>query len=85
MAKTKRSHHKADRRSPAVPRGGLSPGEFCAKYSVSRSTLESWRRKGLAPREVQPIKGGRILITSEAEAEWLQKHTALAAVAEATG
>jgi hypothetical protein len=88
MPQAKRSHHKvggSSAKAPAVSLAGKSVTEFCASYQISRSTFEAWRRAGLGPAELQPIKGGRILITTEAEREWKLKHTALAAVAEATG
>jgi hypothetical protein len=84
MPQTKRSHHKVGgsrriSRSPEVPRAGKSPAEFCAAYGISRSTFEDWRRRGLGPAELQPIPGGRIIITEEAETAWKAKATSLAA------
>jgi hypothetical protein len=65
---------------PKVKRLGKSVGEFCASYGVSRSTYETWRRLGVGPMEIQPIKGGRVLITQEAEDAWKAKHSNIAAV-----
>jgi len=64
------------------PRRGKSVAEFCASWGVSRSTYEEWRRRGIGPTVIQPIPGGRVLITSEAEVEWASKRSALAAVAD---
>jgi hypothetical protein len=88
MPQAKRSHHKVSGTRAKVPTAlplGKSVLQFCSDYGISRSTFEAWRRAGLGPAELQPIKGGRILITTEAETAWKAKHTALAAVAEATG
>jgi hypothetical protein len=71
---------------PAVSkpkRLGKSVAEFCTSYGVSRSTFETWRRRGLGPAELQPIKGGRIIISEESETEWKRRHTTLAGVIEA--
>jgi hypothetical protein len=60
------------------PRKGKSVAEFCAAWGVSRSTFEEWRRRKppLGPAELQPIPGGRIIITEQAEAEWAAQRTA---------
>jgi hypothetical protein len=68
---------------PRIKRTGKSPAEFCASIGVSRSTFETWRRRGIGPAELQPIPGGRIIITEEAEAAWREKFTALATVTDA--
>jgi hypothetical protein len=65
-----------------LPLAGKSPAQFCETYGISRSTFEEWRRRGLGPAELQPIRGGRIIISAAAEAEWLAKRSALAAVAD---
>jgi hypothetical protein len=72
-------------RPAPIARAGVSPAEFCERYGISRKTFERWRRLGLGPAEVQPIPGGRIFISEQAEKEWLARHTAMAAVADATG
>lgn len=82
MPRAKRSHHKIIRSAPAVSRAGKSPAEFCAAYGISRSTFEDWRRRGLGPAELQPIPGGRIIITEAAEAAWLAQRIAPAAVVD---
>jgi hypothetical protein len=64
-------------------RTGKSVTEFCASIGISRSTYETWRRRGIGPGELQPIPGGRIIITEEAEAAWRAKYTALASVFDA--
>jgi hypothetical protein len=65
---------------PKPKRLGKSVQEFCLAYGISRSTFEVWRRRGLGPDEVQPIPGGRILITEESENAWKAKHSGIAAV-----
>jgi hypothetical protein len=66
--------------TPKPKRLGKSVDEFCAAYGISRSTFETWRRARppLGPAELQPIPGGRIIITEEAEAAWKERHTAIA-------
>jgi hypothetical protein len=68
---------------PRVKRTGKSVEEFCASLGISRSTFEVWRRRGLGPAELQPIPGGRIIITDEAEAAWKARVTGQAAVLDA--
>jgi hypothetical protein len=68
---------------PRIKRTGKSVAEFCASIGISRSTFETWRRRGIGPGELQPIPGGRIIITEEAEAAWREKFTTLAAVIDA--
>jgi hypothetical protein len=68
---------------PRIKRTAKSVSEFCASIGISRSTFETWRRRGIGPEELQPIPGGRIVITEEAEAKWREKHTALASVFDA--
>jgi len=65
---------------PKVKRTGKSVAEFCASIGISRSTFEVWRRQGLGPAELQPIPGGRIIITEQAEDEWRRRHTTVANV-----
>jgi hypothetical protein len=43
---------------------------FCARKGISRATYINNRKRGRGPREIQPMPGGRIVITPEAEAEW---------------
>lgn len=45
-----------------VPDGALSTDELCARWSVSRKTLERYRRRGLVARRVDLGKGRRRLI-----------------------
>jgi hypothetical protein len=71
------------RPTPPPKRGGKSIQEFCVSYGIGRSTFNNWRRKGLGPAVTQPVPGGRVLITEEAEAEWKRRFTALAATIEA--
>jgi hypothetical protein len=58
-------------------RAGKSVAEFCAAYGISRSTFENWARKGVGPAIMQPMPGGRKLITQEAEDQWKRTHTAI--------
>jgi hypothetical protein len=55
-----------------------SVAEFCASYGISRTTLENWAKRGIAPDIVQPIPRGRKLITAEAEAAWRARFSSLA-------
>jgi transposase-like protein len=63
-------------------RSGKSIAEFCAAYGISRSTFESWRRKGLGPNEIQLVPKGRVIITEEAEEIWKNKHTILSHITD---
>jgi hypothetical protein len=65
-----------------VPQAGKSPAQFCEAYGISRSTFEEWRRRGLGPEELQPIPGGRIIISAQAEAAWLARRSASPAIAD---
>ena len=55
---------------PTVPRAGKSVAEFCAAYHISRSTFDNWQRRGVGPAVLQPIPGGRKIITNAAEEAW---------------
>jgi hypothetical protein len=66
-------------RDPVV---GKTVSRFCDDYDVSEATFYRWKQAGLSPDVLQPAgPGGRQIITPEAEARWLQRRTALAAVA----
>jgi len=69
--------------TPKPKRLGKSVDEFRAAYGVSRSTFETWRRQGLGPAEIQPVKGGRIIISEEAELQWKARFSAIAATISA--
>jgi hypothetical protein len=67
-----------------APRAGKTIAEFCAAYTISRSTFENWRRKGIGPAVLQPGgRGGRGIITAEAEDAWKRVHSGMAAIIEA--
>jgi hypothetical protein len=69
---------------PASKRAGRTVSEFCAAYTISRRTFEVWKKKGIAPKVVQPAgPGGRQLITTDAEDAWKRQFTGLAATIEA--
>jgi hypothetical protein len=70
-------------RPPPIARAGKSIAEFCQAYGISRSTWNNWQKAGLGPAVTQPVPGGRVLITAEAEDEWKRRHTAIAATIEA--
>ena len=57
---------------PATPRAGKSVAEFCVAYNICRSTFDNWQRHGVGPVVLQPIPGGRKLITNAAEEAWLR-------------
>ena len=63
---------------PAIPRAGKSVAEFCAAYNISRSTFDNWQRRGVGPAVLQPIPGGRKIITNAAEEAWLRERAGLA-------
>jgi hypothetical protein len=66
-----------------IARAGKSIAEFCQAYGISRSTWNNWQKAGLGPAVTQPVPGGRVLITTEAEEEWKRRHTALASIIDA--
>jgi hypothetical protein len=64
----------------------MTVDEFCQRYGLARRTFEKWRARGLAPACLQPGgKRGWLFITSEAEAEWRRRYTAVAAATAAAG
>jgi len=69
-----------------LKRASKSVREFCQSYHISRRTFEHWQKKGIGPAITQPAgRYGRIVISEQAERDWLSKHTTLAAVIEAAG
>lgn len=52
----------------------FSIAKFCARHSISRAHYYNLRNAGRGPRELRA--GDRVLITTEAAAEWRQAHTA---------
>jgi hypothetical protein len=52
----------------------------CCKNRVSRSTFETWRRRGIGAAKLQPIPGGRIIISQEAEDAWRRAGAGMARV-----
>jgi len=71
--------------SPASERPNKTIAEFCRAFDISEATFFAWRKKGLAPALLQPIPGGRALITPESEAAWVARFTAIAAAIDAAG
>jgi hypothetical protein len=60
-------------------RGSKTVAEFCRDYHISRRTFEHWVKKGIGPAITQPAgRFGRIVVSEQAERDWLGKHTALA-------
>jgi hypothetical protein len=66
----------------AAPRAGKNVAEFCAAYDISRSTFDNWQRRGVGPVVLQPVPGGRKLITDIAEKAWLRERAGLNPAAE---
>jgi predicted DNA-binding transcriptional regulator AlpA len=60
-----------------VPRLGWSVDEFCSAVGISRSTYETLKRRGLAPREMRI--GWAVRISQHAAAEWIAAREAEAA------
>ena len=71
------------RDEPLVERAGKSVAEFCYAYGISRSTFNNYQKRGVGPAMTQPVPGGRVIITPEAEHAWKACHTALAAERQA--
>ena len=67
-----------------LERASKSVAQFCADYHVSRRTFEHWVKRGIGPAILQPAgRYGRIVITAEAEREWLSRHSTIAATISA--
>jgi hypothetical protein len=54
-------------------KNAFSKNEFCARNSICRVTFNKWVRAGIGPAFMRV--GGRVLVTVEAEREWLQRFT----------
>jgi hypothetical protein len=54
--------------------------EFTAQHRFSRSHYFNLRKRGLGPREMR--LGNRVIISEEAEADWVREREAEAARAE---
>jgi len=64
---------RAKKPSPPPLRGSKSINEFCASHGISRKTFDNWVKAGKGPRLLRPVPGGRILITDDAERDWLRQ------------
>jgi hypothetical protein len=49
----------------------FSVAEFCARVGISRQTFHNWQTHGIGPHTIKC--GGRVLITRQAEAAWLER------------
>ncbi|MHC2530586.1 hypothetical protein [Bradyrhizobium diazoefficiens] len=65
-----------------IQRHSYTVAEFCAMHGMSIGLYQKQRKEGLTPREFRV--GRRVMITVEAEAEWLAAREAAAAVAHQT-
>ncbi|KRR14528.1 hypothetical protein [Bradyrhizobium valentinum] len=54
-----------------IPRRSWSKPEFCARHGISPGLYDKLKRLGLGPREKHVLD--RIIITVEAEDEWLSE------------
>jgi len=71
----------ARRTPPTVARTAKTIREFCEAYNVSRATYYLWRKRGVGPHVLQPGgRRGRVIIPTEAEIAWRERHTALAGI-----
>jgi hypothetical protein len=59
-------------------RPGKTIAQFCLDYQICRATFANWERLGKAPAILQPIPGGRKIITDVAEADWKRRNAGLA-------
>jgi hypothetical protein len=65
-------------RTDKLARASKSVAQFCADYHITRRTFEHWVAKGIGPAITQPAgRFGRIVISEQAERDWLAKHTAI--------
>lgn len=58
-----------------LERGAYSIAAFCAAHEISKTTLYELWAEGRGPARMQ-LRGGRVLISREAAAEWRQRLTA---------
>ena len=69
--------------SAGIPRKSFSIPEFCARHGISPGLYTKLKKLKRGPREINVLD--RILITDEAEADWLRACEAASEVeAEAT-
>jgi hypothetical protein len=68
--------------SAGIPRKSFSKAEFCARHGISPGLYDKLKARGLGPREVYLLE--RIIITEEAESDWLRERQAATEVASAT-
>jgi excisionase family DNA binding protein len=69
--------------SKCVQPAAYTIAEFCEAFRVSRGTFYNLQRKGEAPRVFR--LGKRVLILSEAVADWIRRNEALAAIQSTQG
>jgi hypothetical protein len=60
-----------------IPRKSYSIPEFCARHGISPGLYVKMKKRKLGPREINVLD--RILITDEAEADWLHEREAASA------
>jgi len=57
-----------------IPQRSFSPGQFCARHNISETMYRGMKKRGIGPREIRVLD--RVLITTEAEDEWLAARAA---------
>lgn len=72
------NHTKAEAaeklKAAGISQRSFSPSQFCARHGISESMFRQLKKLGKAPREIKVLD--RILITTEAEDEWLAARAA---------
>jgi hypothetical protein len=64
------------RHAPKTQQRDASLDGFCRRWGVSRVTFWNWQKAGKAPRVIQPVPGGRMMISEAEEAAWAERMAA---------
>ena len=74
MANKSKAENAAALLAAGIPRKSFSKAEFCARHGLSPGLYDKMKKLKMGPRETNVLD--RIIITDEAEAEWLEERTA---------
>jgi hypothetical protein len=70
MPNKSKAENAAALAAAGIPRKSFTRAEFCARNSISEGLYAKLKKQGLGPREKKVLN--RIIITDEAETEWLR-------------
>jgi hypothetical protein len=74
MVSKSKAENAAALLSAGIARKSFSKAEFCARHGISPGLYDKLKKRGLAPRETYLLD--RIIITDEAEDDWLRERAA---------